>query len=124
MKEKKGYYLINPKEKKIGKLTFDGAKAFTKDGYAAVCRDGKWGYIDTEGELVIDYTYEDAESFQNGLAAVFTDGKWGYIDTEGNLIITPRFCKATHFSKAGTASVQVEEDGEEVWKLIQLNTFL
>ncbi len=124
VKEKKGYYLINPKEKKIGKLTFDGAKAFTKDGYAAVCRDGKWGYIDTEGELVIDYTYEDAESFQNGLAAVFTDGKWGYIDTEGNLIITPRFCKATHFSKAGTASVQVEEDGEEVWKLIQLNTFL
>lgn len=119
--EKKEYYLINPKEKKIGKQTFDDAKAFTEDGYAAVCRGGKWGFVDTEGEVVIDYAYEDAESFRNGFAAVYTDGKWGYIDTEGNLVITPQFETATHFTKEGTAAVKACEDGTEVWKLIQLD---
>lgn len=123
VKGKKGYYLINSKEKRIGKLTFDDAKAFTEEGYAAVCHDGKWGFVDAEGELAIDYTYEDAESFRNGLAAVYEDGKWGYIDTEGKLIIKPRFIEATHFSELGTAAVKVKEDGEEEWRLIQLNIF-
>lgn len=123
VKEKKGYYLINTKGKKKGKLSFDDTKAFTEEGYAAVCRGGKWGFVDTDGELALDYAYEDAESFSNGLAAVCIDGKWGYIDTEGNMIITPRFSAATHFSKAGTAAVQIEEDKEKVWKLIQLNIF-
>ena len=124
VKEKKGYHLINTKEKRIGELTFDDAKAFPEEGYAAVCRGGKWGFVDAEGELVIDYTYEDAESFGSGLAAVYTDGKWGYIDTEGNLIISPQFLEATRFSMSGTAAVKIEEDGEEKWRLIQLNTSL
>ena len=123
VKDKKGYHLIDPKEKRIGELNFDDAKAFTEDGYAAVCRDGKWGFVDADGELVIDYAYEDAESFCNGLAAVYADGKWGYIDTDGKMIITPRFVEATHFSEAGTAAVKTEEDGEEAWQLIQLTTF-
>ncbi len=121
VKEKKEYYLMNPKEKKIGRQTFDDAKAFTENGYAAVCRDGKWGFVDTEGKLVIDCAYEDAESFCNGFAAVYIDGKWGYIDTEGNVIITPRFETATHFTKEGTAAVKIDEGGNEVWKLIQLD---
>ena len=89
-----------------------------------MCHDGKWGFVDAEGELVIDYTYENAESFGNGLAAVYTDGKWGYIDMDGNLIIAPQFLAATRFSKSGTAAVKMEEDGEEEWRLIQLNTSL
>ncbi len=123
VKDKKGYRLINAKGKRIGKLTFDDAKAFTEDGCAAVCRDGKWGFVNTDGELVIDYTYEDAQSFRNGLAAVNADGLWGYVDEEGKMMITPRFTAATHFSGAGTAAVQIKEDGEEEWKLIQLNTY-
>lgn len=124
VKENKEYRLINTKGKRIGKLSFDDAKAFSEDGYAAVCHEGKWGFVNTEGELVIDYTYEDAQSFGNGLAAVYEEGKWGYIDMDGNLIISPRFLAATHFSKSGTAAVKIEEEGEEGWKLIQLNTSL
>jgi len=123
VKEKKKYHLINTKEKRIGKLSFDDAKAFTGEGYAAVCNDGKWGFVDTDGKLVIDYTYEEAESFSNGFAAVYADGKWGYIDTEGNQMISFQFLAATHFSKSGTAAVKTEDNGEEKWKLIQLNIF-
>lgn len=123
VKDGKEYGLISHKGKRIGELTFEDAKAFTENGYAAVCRSGKWGFLDSDGELVIDYLYEDAESFRNGYAAVCMDGLWGYIDTEGELIIDCQFMAATHFSTAGTAAVKMEVDGEEEWKLIQLNTF-
>lgn len=117
------YYLVDTKGKEVGDLKFDGAKAFTDDGYAAVSSEGKWGFIDSNGELVIDYTYEDAESFQNGFAAVSVNGEWGYIDEEGNLVIEPQFIKATHFSSEGTAAVKVLSQGEEEWRLIQLSLF-
>lgn len=123
VKEGTEYYLINHKGKRIGSQEFEDAKAFTEDGYAAACRDGKWGFVNTDGEIVIDFRYEDAKSFQSGFAAVCIDGMWGYIDMEGRLIIDARFTEATGFSSEGTAAVKIKEDDEEVWKLIQLNIF-
>lgn len=47
-------------------------------------KDGKYGYIDREGKVVVDYIYEDAtEQNSYGYAAVKKDGKWTYIDSEG-----------------------------------------
>lgn len=123
VKEGEKYHLISTKGKQIGGQEFEDAKAFTEDGYAAACRDGKWGFVNTDGEVAIDFRYEDAKSFQNGFAAVCIDGLWGYIDLEGRLIIDTRFAAATGFSSEGTAAVKTIEDDEEVWKLIQLNTF-
>lgn len=118
-----GYQMINTKGKQVGELTFDDARAFTKEGYAAVCKDGKWGFVDSDGELVIDYTYENAESFQNGFASVASDGKWGYINEKGAMVISPEFLQTTHISEEGTAAVMTEQRGETVWKLLQLNLF-
>lgn len=117
------YYIVDTKGEKVGELTFEDAKAFTEDGYAAVCSDGKWGFVDEDGKLVIDYTFENAQSFQNDYAAVCIDGLWGYIDEDGNQIIDPEFTLATHFSSKGTAVVQVESQGEKEWKLIQMSLF-
>lgn len=115
--------MVNTKGKQVGELTFDDARAFTNEGYAAVCKDGKWGFVDSDGELVIDYTYEEAESFQNGFAPVAQNGRWGYINEDGTMVIQPEFLKATHISEEGTAAVVVEQQGETVWKLLQLNLF-
>lgn len=123
VKEDGAYHIVDTKGKAVGELSFENAKAFTTDGCAAVCKDGKWGFVDTDGELRIDYTYKDAGSFQNGFAPVCMDGKWGYIDEEGNLVIEAEFMEATHFSSEGTAAVKVLEQGEEKWRLIQLNLF-
>lgn len=123
VKKGEAYSLIDTKERAVGELSFENARAFTEEGYAAVCNGGKWGFIDSDGKLVIDYTYEDAKSFYNGFAAVFMDGAWGYIDEEGNLVIEPEFQEATQFSDEGTAAVKVLSQGEEVWQLIQLNLF-
>lgn len=117
------YYIINTRGKRIGNLDFENARAFTEDGYAAVCVDGKWGFVDKDGELVIDCSYEDARSFQNGYAAVCVDGEWGYIDEDGNMVIDPVFIEATYFSSQGTAAVRMNVQGEEVWRLIQLDLF-
>ena len=63
------------------------------EGYAAVLKDGKWGYINTKGEEVIpcqfSNPYEEYTSgaFHEGLAAVQKEGKWGYINTKGEEVI-------------------------------------
>lgn len=113
-----GIVMINKKGEQIGEMSFDDAHCFSKDGFAAVCKNGKWGFTNTDGELVLDYQYEDAQSFQNGFAAVCVDGKWGYIDINGNMAVNPVFTAVTAISEKGTATVKQEE-----WKLIQLNIF-
>lgn len=47
-------------------------------------KDGKYGYTDKEGNVVIDYIYEDGlEQNQYGYVAVKKDGKWGALDKNG-----------------------------------------
>lgn len=47
-------------------------------------KDGKYGYVDKDGKVVVDYIYEDAkEQNSYGYAAVKKDGKWGAIDKNG-----------------------------------------
>lgn len=49
--------------------------------------NGKYGYVDKEGNVVVDYIYDDAkEQNEFGYAAVKKDGKWGAIDDQGNLV--------------------------------------
>lgn len=49
--------------------------------------NGKWGYKDKTGKVVIELKYDFATSFSEGLASVNLDGKWGVIDKTGNVII-------------------------------------
>lgn len=119
VKENGAYHLVDRKGKQIGEQTFENAKPFSESGYAAVCQNGKWGYADARGELVIACQYEDAESFENGFAAVCTDKSWGYIDETGNQVIKPQYEAVTAMSDQGTAAVL--QGGK--WTLIQLDIF-
>ncbi|MCM1293316.1 MAG: WG repeat-containing protein [Bacteroides sp.] len=61
------------------------------EGRAAVRKDGKWGYIDTKGELVIPAIYTawpEARNFSDGLAFVENEETKAYIDVNGNVVIT------------------------------------
>ncbi|MCI9414802.1 MAG: WG repeat-containing protein [Clostridiales bacterium] len=53
------------------------------DGIAAIKKDGKWGFLRSDGTELLPCQYEDACNFYKGTAAVKKDGKWGYIDQEG-----------------------------------------
>ena len=52
-------------------------------------KNGKYGFVDKNGNVVVDYIYDDATEQNNlGFAAVNKDGKWGSIDKNGNVVAT------------------------------------
>jgi hypothetical protein len=77
-----------------------------------VRKDGKYGYIDKTGKIVIPPQYANAERFFEGLAAVKIGGKWGFIDKTGTLVIPPKYnhTHAEHFSE-GLAPVHIGRNG-------------
>ena len=68
--------------------------------------DGKYGYIDKAGKVVIAPQYENTMGFSEGLAATKKDGKYGYIDTKGKWVIKPQFDFTYKFSD-GLAMVRI-----------------
>ena len=54
------------------------------EGLARVKKDGKWGYMNKEGEEVIPCKYDSVLDFSEGLAIVKKDGKAFTIDRFGN----------------------------------------
>lgn len=93
---------------------FEDARPFA-GGWAAVKKNGRWGFIDREGTLQIEYRFEDAKSFSMHLAPVCSDGMWGYVGLHGTLVIDPVFLEAKAFVN-GTAPVRTEKG----WKFITL----
>lgn len=81
------------------------------EGLAAVLvpvtgqRDGRWGFIDTRGNMVIKPGYDQVRPFRNGLAAAQRKGKWGYIDASGHWAIEPLYDQASNFGSEGNALV-------------------
>ena len=70
---------------------YDDLSLFS-EGYAAVCKNGKWGYIDKTGQEVIPCKYAWANTFHEGLASVRIsfDSGYGFIDTTGREVIRHR----------------------------------
>lgn len=68
-----------------------------RDAYAnhtlyAAKNDGKYGLVNRDGTLVIQYEYEDiTEQNDYGYVAVKKDGKWGVIDQYGNTVVEPKY---------------------------------
>ncbi len=58
----------------------------------------KFGFINTKGELVIDYRFDRAEPFAEGMAAACVGGKCGYINGDGSWAIEPMFDHTESFS--------------------------
>ena len=53
-------------------------------------KDGKYGFVDEKGNVVVDYIYDDAtEQNEYGFVAVKKDGKWGAIDKDGKVVVEP-----------------------------------
>ena len=68
--------------------------------------EGKWGFIDKKGDLVIEPQFDQVGLFSHELANVCLNENWGFIDKSGSVVIEPRFNDANEFreSLAGTQS--------------------
>lgn len=92
------YRMINTDGEFLNDKTFEDAYPFIEENsLAAVKKDGKWGFANADGEIVIPCAYEAAKSFSYGLAAVRTEDKWGYIDLNGKFIIPASYDSAEPF---------------------------
>lgn len=55
-------------------------------------KDGKYGFVDKDGNVVVDYIYDEAQEQNSyGFAAVKKDNLWGSIDSKGKEVITPKY---------------------------------
>jgi WG containing repeat len=72
--------------------------------------NGKDGFMDREGKIVIEPSFEKAFPFTEGLAGIQQRGMWGFIDTEGHMVIEPKFASVGLFSD-GMASFQDQRLG-------------
>ena len=76
----------------------------TGNAVFAVKKDGKWGYIDANGKIVIPLEYEEVADFSEGLAPVCKNGKWGYINLKKEVVIPFKFANSKMYSfKNGVA---------------------
>ena len=124
------YYMYNDEGKKISKTAFDNAYPFASDDYAAVCIGDKWGFADSEGNIVIEPQFDEAKSFSCNIAPIKTNGKWGYMsktkqtDENGKetgyvFRIEAKFDDCKPFSSQGIASVKTGE----TWEYIELKGY-
>jgi hypothetical protein len=95
-------------------IPVDGKITYFQEGLAAGNINGKWGFINQNGEWVIPPQYEYAMNFQDGLACVKENGRYGYINKEGKMSIDAIYIDAVSFSD-GLASVF---DGD-MWFIIE-----
>ena len=102
----------------LTKHAYEDAHSFSDEGYAAVKRNGKWGFIDTHGVEVIPCVFDDALSFGQHLAAVKIGEFWGYISLSGQLVIDAAYYEAKSFSD-GSAPVLTDRG----WQFITLLEF-
>lgn len=90
------------------------------EGLASAKKDGKWGFIDKKGNVVIDFIYEYAGNFLEGLASVKKDGKAGYINAKGEVIVDFIYSSTYAFSngygviKEGIYYGAVDKEGNVV----------
>jgi len=102
----------------IPKIEVDHVYKFSIVGLAPVRANNKFGFINTNGELVIPFKFDsvgdngysgrnrddDFVSFSgNGLCPVAIGEKWGYINKSGEFVIAPDFDDAYSFSENGIA---------------------
>ena len=107
-------------------LNYDSANGFC-EGMASVCRDGKWGFIDTSGKEVVPCKYDCVNAFHEGMARVNIGGRWersevdgtpyifggktGFINKTGSEVIPCQYEFTDNFHD-GLALIEVREDGK------------
>ena len=99
-----------PKEaaQQAGEVAVVQAAAESEIALFEVTVNGKQGFIDKHGKIVIEPKYEKVFQFSNGLAAIQVGEVWGFIDYQDNVIVEPKFIQVAPFSD-GYAAVKLEK---------------
>ena len=96
LSEEKGYIELRQNDNyKYYNFKFEEknpADIFTSNTLFVSKKDGKYGFVDKTGKVVVDYIYDDATNQNSyGYAGVKKDGKWGAMDKDGKLVQEPSY---------------------------------
>jgi hypothetical protein len=61
--------------------------AFNNSIYFPARQNGKWGFIDSDQQIKINFEYDSVDTFRGSIALAGKAGKYGYIDTTGRVVI-------------------------------------
>lgn len=61
------------------------------EGMCAYHQNGRSGFLNKHGYVVVEPTYDNAARFREGKAAVVLDGKWGAINPQNELVVPCKF---------------------------------
>ncbi|MBE6936669.1 MAG: hypothetical protein E7458_09315 [Ruminococcaceae bacterium] len=104
-----GIVCIDPENQTL--FALDCTRAFPYvNGLAKFEKDGKYGFVDLDGTVVVPAMWDDAGYAAEGYIVVRKDGRYGYVDYSGNIFITPQYDSAAAFS-GGAAYVQADGIG-------------
>ena len=115
-------YIINTK----GEVIFQAENAgwFEKgQGLCPVQVNGKWGYINTTGNVAIPCVYEDVWPFENEVAIVRQGGKYGLINKRGDILVP---CVKSDYDYVplphdGVICINIGTSEKRVFKCIDIN---
>lgn len=83
-------FFISKNDKPFFSFDYNQA-SLLRDDIALFQKDGKWGYIDEDGEVILSNVYKGATVFKNNMAWVVREGDSpGVIDRNGDLKFTLR----------------------------------
>jgi len=97
------------------------------DGLAAFCEDGKWGFMDTDGETVIPAKYDNVMLFREGRTFALLNDRILLLDKKGEVVSSMKADKYEFISgftftdgycpllKDNRKVVFINTDGEEVY---------
>lgn len=103
-----GFVAIDRKENILFNVfPFDNGPDYPKQGMFRIIENGKIGFANLEGKVVIPPIFDAILPFENGLAAfcvgcdtvrydeswAWENGKWGFINLRGDIVIEPKFSR-------------------------------
>ena len=117
-KGQKNFYLDSTGKEIHFNLDFDKSYS-VYEGMIQVMKNNRWGFMNTKGELVIPFKYDNVRAFSNGYAPVALDSivtasgektpLWGYIDKSGKEVIAPVYTAVSSSVGEGLFPVSVSD---------------
>ncbi|EAL5902254.1 TPA: WG repeat-containing protein [Campylobacter lari] len=80
----------------------------SRDGICKTRTNGKYGFMDDKGKVIISPCFDAVYDFSEGLALVELNNKYGYINKNGEIVIDLKFELAYPFHK-GYAKVKIKK---------------
>lgn len=100
-KDKSYEWLVEPKYEYMSNFS---------EGLAKIWFEGSYGYINTEGNIIIKPQFDHVEHFQEGMAVVSKENMQYFIDRQGKTILTfPKDWYIYSGFSNGLATIEVDE---------------